>query len=64
MLSRVLLIDPVDHSLPGSSVHGIVQARVLEWGTIAFSGLYQYQYVIISIVLCLISSYVLPAVIK
>ena len=25
-------------SLPGSSVHGIFQARVLEWGTIAFSG--------------------------
>ena len=64
MLSRVRLSDPVDHSLPGSSVHGIVQARVLEWGPIAFSGLYQYQYVIISIVLCLISSYVLPAVIK
>ena len=32
------LSDPVDCSLPGSSVHGIFQARVLEWGTIAFSG--------------------------
>ena len=31
------LSDPVDCSLPGSSVHGVVQARVLEWGAIAFS---------------------------
>ena len=31
------LCDPVDCSLPGSSVHGIFQARVLEWGAIAFS---------------------------
>ena len=31
------LCDPMDCSLPGSSVHGIFQARVLEWGTIAFS---------------------------
>ena len=30
------LSDPVDCSLPGSSVHGIFQARVLEWGAIAF----------------------------
>ena len=29
------LRDPMDHSLPGSSVHGIFQARVLEWGAIA-----------------------------
>ena len=29
------LSDPVDHSLPGSSIHGIFQARVLEWGAIA-----------------------------
>ena len=27
----------MDCSLPGSSVHGIFQARVLEWGAIAFS---------------------------
>ena len=27
----------MDYSLPGSSVHGISQARVLEWGAIAFS---------------------------
>ena len=29
--------DPIDSSLPGSSVHGIFQARVLEWVAIAFS---------------------------
>ena len=29
--------DPMDCSLPGSSVHGISQARVLEWVAIAFS---------------------------
>ena len=32
--------DPMDCSLPGSSVHGIFQARVLEWGAIAFSTSY------------------------
>ena len=31
------LCDPMDCSLPGSSVHGIFQARVLEWSAIAFS---------------------------
>ena len=31
------LSDPVDCSLPGSSIHGIFQARVLEWAAIAFS---------------------------
>ena len=31
------LCDPMDCSLPGSSVHGIFQARVLEWVAIAFS---------------------------
>ena len=33
-------IDPMDCSLPGSSVRGIFQARVLEWGAIAFSRKY------------------------
>ena len=33
------LSDPMDCSLPGSSIHGILQARVLEWGAIAFSNL-------------------------
>ena len=34
---RPTLSDPMDCSLPGSSVHGIFQARVLEWGATAFS---------------------------
>ena len=33
------LSDPMDCSLPGSSVHGIFQARVLEWGAIALSAI-------------------------
>ena len=32
------LYDSMDRSPPGSSTHGISQARVLEWGAIAFSG--------------------------
>ena len=36
-LSRVRLCDPMDCSLPGSSLHGILQARVLEWGAISSS---------------------------
>ena len=35
--SCLTLCDPVDCSLPGSSVHGIFQARILEWITISFS---------------------------
>ena len=35
--SCLTLHDPMDCSLPGSSIHGIFQARVLEWGAIAFS---------------------------
>ena len=35
--SRLTLCHPLDCSLPGSSVHGVFQARVLEWGAIAFS---------------------------
>ena len=33
------LRDPMDCSLPGSSIHGIFQARVLEWGATVFSEL-------------------------
>ena len=36
------LSDPMDCSLPGSSVHGIFQARILEWGAIAFSEILHY----------------------
>ena len=35
--SCLTLSDPMNCSLPGSCVHGIFQARVLEWGAIAFS---------------------------
>ena len=31
------LCDPMDYSLPGSSIHGIFQARVLEWVAVSFS---------------------------
>ena len=37
------LSDPMDCSLTGSSVHGIFQARVLEWGAIAFSDVIPYK---------------------
>ena len=36
------LSDPMDCSPPGSSAHGIFQARVLEWGAIAFSNMKAY----------------------
>ena len=36
--SCLTLCDPIDGSPPGSSVHGVFQARVLEWGAIAFFG--------------------------
>ena len=35
--SCLTLSNPMDCSLPGSSVHGISQARILEWGAVAFS---------------------------
>jgi len=35
--SCLTLSDPTDCTLPGSCVHGILQAKVLEWGAIAFS---------------------------
>ena len=38
--SYLTLSDPMDCSLPGSSIHGIFQARVLEWGAIAFYSLF------------------------
>ena len=37
------LCDPMDCSLPGSSIHGIFQARVLEWGAIAFSDITSWR---------------------
>ena len=41
--SCLTLSYPVDCSLSGSSVHGIFQARVLEWGAIAFSAIFGYK---------------------
>ena len=38
--SCLTLCNPMDCSLPGSSIHGLFQARVLEWGAIAFSNTY------------------------
>ena len=35
--SCATLSNPMDYKLPGSSLHGIFQASVLEWGAIAFS---------------------------
>ena len=40
--SCLTLCDPMDCSLLGSSVHGVFQARVLEWGAIAFSDIKYY----------------------
>ena len=44
------LSDPMACSLPGSSIHGIFQARVLEWGAIAFSALAHHSFLITSLV--------------
>ena len=44
------LSDPVDCSLPVSSVQGIFQARALEWGAIAFSTIYVYLNVLCAVV--------------
>ena len=41
--SCLTLRNPMDCSPPGSSIHGIFQARVLEWGAIAFSMVYSIQ---------------------
>ena len=49
------LCDPMDCSLPGSSVHGIFQARVLEWGAIVFSVQYGSFSYIASLAGCLLT---------
>ena len=43
--SCLTLSDPMDCGPPGSSIHGIFQARVLEWGAIAFSVNWNYHIV-------------------
>ena len=42
--SCLTLSDPIYYSLSGSSIHGIFQARVLEWGAIAFSEVHWYEW--------------------
>ena len=42
--SCLTLSDPMDCTLPGSSVHGIFQAKLLEWGAIPFSDIYIHMY--------------------
>ena len=51
--------DPMDCSLPGSSVHGICQARVLEWGALAFSFSHCYD-TVKSKLMALASAVLLP----
>ena len=46
------LCDPMDCSPPGSSVHGILQARILEWVAMPFSNMFMCVYV----TLCIFSS--------
>ena len=46
------LCDPVDCSLPGFSVHGILQAKILEWVTISFSNTYN-TYIYKKICICI-----------
>ena len=52
--SCLTLCDPMGCSLPGSSIHGIFQARVLEWGAISKSSLIQYVKKNTIKILCLI----------
>ena len=54
--SCLTLSDPMDCSLPGSSIHGIFQAKVLEWGAIAFSK------VLIGVWIYLWFSYLVPLI--
>ena len=53
------LSDPMDCSLPDSSVHGIFQTRVLEWGAIAFSEMQNYVHISPSCIYTDIHTYIL-----
>ena len=59
------LSNPMDCSLPGSSVHGIFQARVLEWGAIAFSyldSILKSRDITLPTKVCLVKAMVFPVV--
>ena len=61
------LSDPIDCSLPGSSIHGIFQARVLEWGAIAFSmtnldSILKSRDITLPTNVCIVKAMVFPAV--
>ena len=56
--SCLTLHNRMDCSLPGSSIHGIFQARVLEWGAITFSSVYNYMLPILLYVGGLSSSHI------
>ena len=63
--SCLTLCNPIDGSPPGSSVHGIFQARVLEWGAIAFSvtnldGILKSRDITLLTKVCLVKAMVFP----
>ena len=55
VLSPVRLCDPMDCSLPGSSVHGVFQARGLEWAAISFSTSFKIRFSPLKLSCCLIN---------
>ena len=56
--SCLTLNDPMDCSLPGPSIHGIFQARILEWGAIAFSDMCTTLAIYVVILLIMLSWFV------
>ena len=65
--SSLTLLDPMDCSLPGFSVHGIFQARVMEWVAIAFSminldSILKSRDITLSTKVCLVEAMVFPVV--
>ena len=54
--------DPMDCSPPGLSVHGIFQARVLEWGAIAFYSILKSRDITLPTKVCLVKAMVFPLV--
>ena len=66
--SCLTLSDPMDCSLPGSSIHGIFQGRVLEWGAISFSNMtnlgsiLKSRDIIFPTKVCLVKARVFPVV--